>query len=91
MNYKLGQIIETDKHLERRTIYTSEPFKPDGKQWIETKIKTPKKVMIIGVRTLTNGKRDWTKEGIFYWPTEYIKALLVVENLNRKPFYIPMP
>ena len=64
------------------------------KVWINVKLYEPIVVVLIGKRTLQNGKLEiesYPEEGHVYRyfvPDEYIKALLVVENMNKNPFYI---
>lgn len=62
--------------------------------WEEVKFRNgaTKDVVIIGVRTLSNGWTEWDAEtGNIYTPETYFKALLVVERLNSKPFFILPP
>lgn len=91
MDYKLGQIIEAKSQLQRKGKYLDGENK-ELKTWVEYPLKETKKVMVIGARNLQNGYNDYLSEyGAVFNYTETVKALLVVENLNRKPFYIPTP
>jgi len=82
---KLGQKITIDHKLKRVVKPHPKPLH-DNKFWEKEKIK-PKECILIGVRTLSNGVSDYS-EGTYYEPKEYFKAYLVVESLNRKPFFV---
>ena len=83
--YKLGQIIEAKSMLLRLKDLGNKKY------WQSINIK-PTQVMIIGIRTLQDGHNEYLPDyGNVFYPESYLKALLVVENLNTKPFYIPMP
>lgn len=93
MNYKLGQIIETDKYLKRersQVHITNYPWVEFWRKW-NVKPCEPKKVMVIGKRVLCNGTVYREENCNMFDPAENVYALLVVENLRNKPFYIPMP
>lgn len=48
-------------------------------------------VIVIGMRTLSNGNVEYDSEaGPLYTPTEWFTALLVVQSLHRKPFYVKL-
>ena len=89
---ELGQIIFVYHRLERKVKYIPMKNKPHfnvrNKVWEEVKTNQ-KVVMVVGERTLRNGTSFWQEEcGYVFEPKEYFKAILVVENLDRKPFYI---
>jgi hypothetical protein len=47
-------------------------------------------VILVGVRTLSDGIREWWGEdGWTYSPTRFFSALLVVSGLRSKPFLVP--
>lgn len=57
------------------------------KEWVEKPHEG--EGTIIGQRTLQNGFSIWEDEvGSVFTPKEYIKAYLVVNDMNKKPFYI---
>lgn len=77
---KLGQTIVVDHFLIRE-------YKGYSRNWVK-RIRTPKEVIVVGVRNLHNGKVEY-EDGIkFFVSMEKFKALLVVENLKNKPFYV---
>lgn len=92
---ELGQIISVYHKLERKVKYIQREAKPyqkilsiRNKVW-ETIPTKQKIVMVIGERTLRNGESFWEDEcGYVFHPNESFKAILVVEDLDRKPFYI---
>ena len=90
----LGYKIEVSHFLKRVSEYRqdnkiNEYRKTHFKEWHELDFKTPKKVIIIGVRTLSNGYAVWEEDvGNIYYQLTHFSALLVVENLRSKPFYI---
>jgi hypothetical protein len=94
---ELGSPIEVSAYLKRRSEYRQDNKIRDYKQtefkrWDECAFRTPKKVIVIGIRTLSNGYNLWDEDmGNVYYPQTYFKALLVVENLRSKPFYIAPP
>jgi len=48
-------------------------------------------VILVGVRTLSDGVRQWWGEdGWTYSPTRFFPALLVVSSLRSKPFLVPL-
>jgi len=81
--YKLGdRITVTEKLVRESAQHDHIAFK---KFWNPVSIKK-QTVMIIGIRTLQNGKagyHDW-----YFLPDLYFKALLVVSGLHKKPFYV---
>lgn len=91
---ELGKKITVSSHLRRRSEYRQDSkingyANTEFKEWVESAFKTPKEVIIIGVRTLSNGYNVWEKElGNVYYHQTSVGALLVVEDLRSKPFYI---
>lgn len=51
-------------------------------------LKAPVRALVIGVRTLSDGEVDYDEDGRQYHPTKHYKALLVVADLRRKPFFV---
>ena len=86
--YNLGDKYKASKKLVRRTKYIKGiVFNQRYKYWDVQKIN--QEVLIIGIRTLSNGTTTWDDEaGNLYEPTDYFQALLVVSDLHKKPFYI---
>lgn len=86
--YNLGDKYKASKKLVRRTKYIKGiVFNQRYKYWDVQKIN--QEVLIIGIRTLSNGTTMWDDEaGNLYEPTDYFQALLVVSDLHKKPFYI---
>jgi len=92
MKYQLGQIIETKSHLIRKGKFVNGETHKQLKTWVEYPFREAKTVMVIGVRNLQNGYNNYLYEiGSVFNYEQTVKALLVVENLRNKPFYIPMP
>jgi len=85
---KLGQKITVNTYL-----YRSSEMRDQGqyKYWNEFK-SIPKEVMVIGLRTLSNGYNQYLADyGNVFYPDAHLSAVLVVENLRSKPFYILHP
>jgi len=78
--FVFGQRLTTRVKLKRGHTNHS------NKAWVEVPI-LEKNVRVIGIRTLSNGNVDYG-EGAIYEPTEFFKALLVVEKMSSNPFYI---
>lgn len=91
---ELGKKITVLRYMKRMSKYrldkTINEYKAvEFKEWWECHFKTPKEVIIVGVRTLSNGYNVWDSEaGNMYQPLTYFSALLVVEDLRSKPFCI---
>ena len=83
MAHKFGDKITVNHKLVRRA-------KGNYKFWRVDTI-AEKEVIIIGVRTLSNGDRIWEEYGWEYIQKETFKALLVACSLREKPFYITPP
>lgn len=77
---KLGQTIVVDHFLIRDK-------KGYLRNWVK-RMRTPKEVTVVGVRTLHNGRVEIEDRVKFFVSMENFKALLVVENLKNKPFYV---
>ena len=59
------------------------------KTWVAKEFKEPKEVIVVGIRTLSNGFAEYENEiGWLYSQDETFQAVLVVEKLSSKPFYI---
>jgi hypothetical protein len=90
-----GQKIKITSVLKRRVKYTANDqygFRKRLKEWEAVPIKSEREVIVIGIRSLSNGATDWDGEaGYMYSPLHYFKALLVVGNKREKPFYIQYP
>jgi hypothetical protein len=94
---KFLQKITIDSKLHRSRGYQSYGdigWRVRTRFWEDRKFRegVTKEVIVIGVRTLSNGKTEYEEEvGNMYTPITYFKALLVVESLSSKPFYIKHP
>jgi len=77
---RLGQTITVDHSLIRE-------YRGYSRNW-EKRKRIPKEVIVIGVRTLHNGRVEYENDIKFFVSMEKFKALLVVENLKNKPFCI---
>lgn len=90
---ELGKKITVSQYLKRRSEYRNddkinEYCRTEFKEWQERPFKEPKEVIVVGVRTLSNGYNIYDREaGNMYQPVTYFSALLVVKNLRSKPFY----
>lgn len=61
-----------------------------NRTWRLEEFNPPQKVMVIGKRTLSDGRASWDSEsGWEYNPTAFMFALLVVSSMKEKPFLIP--
>ena len=92
MNYQLGQKVIITQVLKRTIEYRKENEtdyrSTRHKFWKVTDLKKPREVMIVGVRTLSNGITQYDSEaGNMYDPKDYFKALLVTGTLREKPFF----
>lgn len=81
--FYLGQNIEITKKLFRS-------YFDDNRSWEEVDV-AKKSVIVIGIRNLANGRMHYDEDGAQFIGSGYVKALLVVENLKTKPFYIKYP
>lgn len=77
---RLGQFLVVDHFLSRTRI-------DRGRFW-QIIPSFPKEVIVVGVRTLHNGKVVVEDDCKYFESKEKFKALLVVENLKNKPFYV---
>lgn len=61
------------------------------KYWYAKECK-PRTGLIVGIRTLSNGTREWidSEKGYEYNPIEYLQAALVVFDMRRKPVLVPI-
>ena len=89
---KLGEQITSNCILERKLINVRHPegFNIRRKEWHVKELKKDITGIIIGKRTLSNGKTIWNYEGGYeYEPTEFLFALLIVTHISKKPIIIP--
>jgi hypothetical protein len=93
MDFELGQPITFKSKLVRcygtRTINGRQHYRI--KYWDEQRLSQQQTGFIIGIRTLSNGRKEWEDSISVYTPLEHFKALLIVRRLSSKPFFIPMP
>lgn len=75
----LGQEITITHHLARRRHWHK-------RDWISQKLRHPVQGIIIGKRTISNGRTEYVEDGIrAYIPEEYFDAYLVSTDLKSKP------
>lgn len=92
--FALGQKIIINSFLKRKISYyeVNQSYKNRGKEWVDIPLEKDKIVIVLGIRTLSNGTTEHDPEvGTMYSPETYLKALLVVGSLYEKPFYTPYP
>jgi len=93
--FELGQRIEVKNRLQRILRQDDTPkhsWERSIKEWVTKELPKETEVMVVGIRTLSNGTTNWEDEiGNIFTPKEYFRALLVVENMKRKPFYVNIP
>lgn len=60
------------------------------KEWVINRFKHPKKGLVIGFRTVSNGLTEFSggDDPIIYHAEKYIKVLLVVINEKQNPIYV---
>ena len=88
----IGQEIEVDHELVRK-LWFEKPndfgFSKRLKSWDKKPFKQPKKAIVLGIRTLSNGWTSFDSEiGHMYTPTHYFRALLVVSNINNSTYFV---
>lgn len=94
--YAFGQIVNINGKYARY-IETRIEKNPWGKEY-KASWKVWRKVpcewhncILIGFRTLKNGRRDWDSEcGWIFSPKEHIKAALVAIDMRQKPVLVPL-
>lgn len=93
--FSLGQQITVDFVLKRKTKYSTPNEYGRSKRlkvWEKVPLKKSKTAIIVGLRNLSNGNTDYDGDvGYMYNPTEYFRALLVVSNLNKAPYFVECP
>jgi hypothetical protein len=87
MNPLFGQKITVTQKFVRKSIAINGAA--TNKQWEVQEIKE-KEALIIGKRTLFNGITHWEDNYCWFEFKKPMQALLVVENMNKKPFFIPI-
>lgn len=88
-NHIFGKWILVHNKLERvEGSFNGSVLK---KSWQKALLNTPRKALIIGVRTLQGGTVEYGEDfTAFSRDTKQdIKALMVVESATRKPYYVP--
>ncbi|KKM99868.1 hypothetical protein LCGC14_1143460 [marine sediment metagenome] len=78
---KLGQKVLINHYLRRI-------WKESGAKCWETILIETKEVLLIGIRTLSDGIMQWEGDYYSYSPTNFFKGYLVVNDLKRKPFFV---
>lgn len=85
---KLGDTVTCTAILKRRGRalrgWSAEKF------WENCTIQ-PRRAVFLGLRTLSNGRRDVEDEvGYIYEPREYFSAALVCFSARENPVYVPL-
>jgi hypothetical protein len=93
MHYELGQKIRVESTLTRKSKFVKEsdlsPYKYEVKFWDETKLRNPVDGIVVGIRSLSNGRNHYIPEyGNDYEPKEHFRALIVAYHLSRKPLLV---
>lgn len=60
------------------------------KVWIRHAVRPSCPAIVVGVRTLSNGKVDYSAaevDGVQYNPTEFLQGVLVAYDLRRRPAF----
>ncbi len=96
IEFNLGDKITVDYELYRKEEHVRESLENPNvtrvKRWEKTKLGREVEVTVIGIRTLSNGTTWYEQDyGYCFIPKKHFRALLVVESLHRKPFFIFMP
>lgn len=89
---KLGDWITVfDKYIRVKSPVVSTPgYRSSNRIWKLQSLEPPLKVLVVGKRTISDGRADWDSEtGYEYSPKEFMTALLVVSAMNKKPFLVP--
>lgn len=87
----LGEKITVEKEYKR--VRRWDYSKDHGQRMKEWEMKPIKPItgVIVGIRTLSNGRTDFDNEaGYMYSPNYFFKALLVSVSLYRKPILVPL-
>lgn len=90
----LGQEIIISEVIKRREHYVTTEMgtRQRIKTWDIFPLKKSKKGIVIGIRTLSNGRTSYQSDyGYIYYPNNYFKALLVVSGIHAKPFFVKYP
>jgi hypothetical protein len=87
---KFGDIVVAQGTIRRTGDYV--PHGRDKVYWVPNIWKEPRKGILIGWRTLSNGEVEFGSydEGKIYHPKEYIKVALVVFDEKTNPKYVPL-
>jgi hypothetical protein len=88
---KLGQKVMVQSRMVRRNdwrpIGSGFIGKAVHKEWFSVPI-APRECLVVGKRTIQSGYVDSHEDGIDWIPQKFIKAFLVVHDMNRAPFYV---
>lgn len=86
----LGEKIKINHHLVRskQRRPTENGWSRPYREWVKRSFLSEREVVVVGIRTLHNGSiMNDTDAGNIFTSEESFKAYLVVDSLNRKPFY----
>ena len=94
MSFTLGQEITVTQKLVKKLHRDTSPGgqQEEERTW-ETEHIEPTQALVIGLRHLQNGLRIWLgfDDGFSWECKQAFPCLLVVTDLRRKPFYVPIP
>ncbi len=83
MTSRLKRVSKAERHPDFFNSFT------DTRVWEEIQLKEPLEGIVIGSRTLSNGKTEYDNEsGTTYIPKEHFNAVLVAVSLRNKPFFV---
>lgn len=87
--FSLGQRVKITNHIERRSVNGG--THGNNRVWEELPFTVdPLEGIIIGERTLSNGRHDygWEDDPGIYMGKEFFTAYLVATSLRRKPLHV---
>lgn len=89
---KLGDRVRFTRHLTRRsTAWRAGVTKAwESKAYPGQPEPEPREGIVIGIRTLSNGRFDWSgyEDPGLYTPTAFFKAYLVAFDMRRNPVLV---
>lgn len=94
---KLGDKVLVSEYYKRvRKFVESDtkygPTKLRMKIWDLLPMKEDTTGVVVGIRTVSNGRTDFDSEaGYMYSPKEFFQVLVVATSLYRQPILAPLP
>lgn len=87
MDPKFGDKVIIRAKLSRQ--YDGSDGKYYRKAWVRFKFREPKTGILIGFRTLADGRvESMGDDGVLFHPTQYLRAALVVTGPRSKPVLV---